>query len=91
MQKRYLKKSYDFFGHLFYFNQDKIKLVNKMNIKKNCGIVLIILGIILTLDRTNEFKGIVSIIVYYIQEYWPLLITFCGVSLLATQQKTKKK
>ena len=48
-------------------------------------------GIILTLDRTNEFKGIVSIIVYYIQEYWPLFITFCGVSLLATPQKTKKK
>mgnify|MGYP003211736427 CR=1 FL=1 len=47
-----------------------------MNIKKNCGIVLIVLGIILTLDRTNEFKGIVS---------------FCGVSLLATPQKTKKK
>ena len=85
MQKRYLKKSYDFFGHLFYFIQDKI------NIKKNCGIVLIVLGIILTLDRTNEFKGIVSIIVYYIQEYWPLFITFCGVSLLATPQKTKKK
>ena len=63
----------------------------KMNIKKNCGIVLIVLGIILTLDRTNEFKGIVSIIVYYIQEYWPLFITFCGVSLLATPQKTKKK
>ena len=55
-----------------------------MNIKKNCGIVLIVLGIILTLDRTNEFKGIVSIIVYYIQEYLPLFITFCGVSLLAT-------
>ena len=90
MLKGYLKKSYDFFGHLFYFNQDKIKLVNKMNIKKNCGIILIILGIILTLDRTNEFKGIVSIIVYYIQEYWPLLITFCGVSLLSTPQKTKK-
>ena len=91
MHKRYLKKSYDFFGHLFYFIQDKIKMVKNMNIKKNCGIVLIILGIILTLDRTNEFKGIVSVIVYYIQEYWPLLITFCGVSLLATPQKTKKK
>ena len=62
-----------------------------MNIKKNCGIVLIVLGIILTLDRTNEFTGIVSIIVYYIQEYWPLFNTFCGVSLLATPQKTKKK
>ena len=62
-----------------------------MNIKKNCGIVLIVLGIILTLDRTNEFKCIFSIIVYYNQEYWPLFITFSGVSLLATPQKTKKK
>ena len=62
-----------------------------MNIKKNCGIVLIVLGIILTLDRTNEFKGSVSIIVYYIQEYWPLFITYCVVALLATPQNTKKK
>ena len=62
-----------------------------MNFKKNTGIVLIILGIILTLDRTNEFKGIVSTIVYYLQEYWPLLITICGVYLLTTPQKTKKK
>ncbi|KMV78501.1 hypothetical protein HMPREF0979_00726 [Coprobacillus sp. 8_1_38FAA] len=66
-------------------------MVRKMNFKKNAGIVLIILGIILTLDRTNEFKGIVSTIIYYLQEYWPLLITICGVSLLTTPQKTKKK
>ena len=69
----------------------KIDVVRKMNFKKNAGIVLIILGIILTLDRTNEFKGIVSTIIYYLQEYWPLLITICGVSLLTTPQKTKKK
>ena len=62
-----------------------------MNFKKNAGIVLIILGIILTLDRTNEFKGIVSTIIYYLQEYWPLLISICGVSLLTTPQKSKKK
>ena len=55
MQKRYLKKSYDFFGHLFYFNQDKIKLVNKMNIKKNCGIVLIILGLTHRFNGENKF------------------------------------
>ena len=91
MLKGYLKKSYDFFGHLFYFYFVKIDGVRKMNFKKNAGIVLIILGIILTLDRTNEFKGIVSTIIYYLQEYWPLLITICGVSLLTTPQKTKKK
>ena len=88
MLKGYLKKSYDFFGHLFYFYFVKIDVVRKMNFKKNAGIVLIILGI---LDRTNEFKGIVSTIIYYLQEYWPLLITICGVSLLTTPQKTKKK
>ena len=91
MQKRYLKKSYDFFGHLFYFYFVKIDVVRKMNFKKNAGIVLIILGIILTLDRTKECKGIVSTIIYYLQEYWPLLITIFGVSLLTTPQKTKKK
>ena len=53
MLKGYLKKSYDFFGHLFYFYFVKIDVVRKMNFKKNAGIVLIILGIILTLDRTN--------------------------------------
>ena len=89
MLKGYLKKSYDFFGHLFYFYFVNIDVVRKMNYKKNPGIVLIILGIIL--DRTNEFKGIVSTIIYYLQEYWPLLITICGVSLLTTPQKTKKK
>lgn len=84
MLKGYLKKSYDFFGHLFYFYFVKIDVVRKMNFKKNAGIIL-------TLDRTNEFKGIVSTIIYYLQEYWPLLITICGVSLLTTPQKTKKK
>ena len=49
MQKRYLKKSYDFFGHLFYFYFVKIDVVRKMNFKKNAGIVLIILSVILTL------------------------------------------
>ena len=33
-----------------------------MNIKKNCGIVLIVLGIILTLDRTNELFQLLFII-----------------------------
>ena len=61
-----------------------------MNIKKKLWIVLIVLGIILTLDRTNEFKGIVSIIVYYIQEYWPLFITFCVFHCLLRHKKLKR-
>lgn len=66
-------------------------MVIKMDFKKNCGIILIALGIILTLDRTNEFKGIVQVIVYYIQEYWTIFITFIGVYLLSAPKKPKKK
>lgn len=69
----------------------KIDMVIQMDFKKNCGIILIALGIILTLDRTNEFKGIVHVIVYYIQEYWTIFITFIGVYLLSTPKKNKKK
>ena len=63
----------------------------KMDFKKNSGIILIVLGIILTLDKTNEFKGIFHVIVYYIQEYWTIFITFIGVYLLSTPKKNKKK
>ena len=57
MLKGYLKKSYDFFGHLFYFYFVKIDVVRKMNFKKNAGIVLIILGIILTFGYILFTKG----------------------------------
>lgn len=62
-----------------------------MDIKKNSGIILIVLGIILTMDRTHEFSGIVSQIAYYIQAYWPLVLTFFGIYLLSSPKKSKKK
>ena len=62
-----------------------------MDLKKNRGIILIVLGIILTLDKTNEFMGIVHIIVYYIREYWTIFITFLGIYLLSVPKKSKKK
>lgn len=62
-----------------------------MDFKKNSGIILIVLGIILTLDKTKEFNGIVHMIVYYIREYWTIFITFLGIYLLSIPKKTKKK
>lgn len=62
-----------------------------MDFKKNSGIILIVLGIILTLDKTKEFNGIVNIIVFYIREYWTIFITFIGIYLLSVPKKTKKK
>ena len=39
--------------------------VIKMDFRKNAGIVLIILGMILTMDRTKDFQGIVSTIIWH--------------------------
>lgn len=62
-----------------------------MNIKKNSGVILIMLGIILTLEQTKEFEGIIASIVYYVESYWPLIITFMGIYLLTTPVKSRKK
>ena len=35
-----------------------------MDFRKNAGIVLVFLGMILTMDRTKDFEGIVATIAY---------------------------
>ena len=65
--------------------------VVNMDIKKNMGIVLILLGLVLTMDRTREFNGIVSAMSYYIKTYWPLVLTFIGIYLLGDTKKRKRK
>ncbi|MFV0393999.1 MAG: hypothetical protein ACK5LC_06340 [Coprobacillaceae bacterium] len=62
----------------------------KINIKKHLGIVLILVGLILTMDKTIEFNGIVEIIATYIQEFWPVVIVFLGIYLLSNPKKSKK-
>lgn len=64
--------------------------VIKMDFRKNAGIVLILLGIILTMDRTKDFEGIVSTIAYYIKGYWPLILCFIGMYILSSPKKKKK-
>lgn len=49
------------------------------------------LGIILTLEQTKEFEGIIASIIYYVESYWPLVITFMGIYLLTTPVKSRKK
>ena len=57
--------------------------VIKMDFRKNAGIVLIILGMILTMDRTKDFQGIVK-------GYWPLILCFIGMYILSSPKKKKK-
>lgn len=64
--------------------------VIKMDLRKNTGIVLVILGIILTMDRTKDFEGLVATIAYYIKGYWPLILCFIGLYILCSPKKKRK-
>ncbi|WRK54114.1 hypothetical protein SD457_03400 [Coprobacillaceae bacterium CR2/5/TPMF4] len=61
-----------------------------MDFRKNAGIVLIILGIILTMDRTQDFQGIVATIAYYVKGYWPLILCFFGMYILSSPKRKSK-
>lgn len=64
--------------------------VIEMDFRKNAGIVLVFLGMILTMDRTKDFQGIVATIAYYIKGYWPLILCFIGMYIITTPKKKKK-
>ena len=65
-------------------------VVMKMDFRKNAGIILVVLGMILTMDRTKDFQGIVATIAYYIKGYWPLILCFIGMYIITTPKKKKK-
>lgn len=64
--------------------------VMEMDFRKNAGIILVFLGMILTMDRTKDFEGIVATIAYYIKGYWPLVLCFIGMYIISTPKKKKK-
>ena len=61
-----------------------------MKLKQNLGIICILIGIILALNNTNDYHGLVETIATYVKMYWPLLISVLGIYLLTTPVKKKK-
>lgn len=59
-----------------------------MNLRKNIGIIMMMLGVILTInhEQQNEFmKQLES----SIRAYWPLLISFIGIYMISTPRKRR--
>ena len=59
-----------------------------MNLRKNIGIIMMMLGVLLTINQgqQNEFmKQLES----SIRAYWPLLISFIGIYMISTTRKRR--
>ncbi|NJE44936.1 hypothetical protein [Massilimicrobiota sp. SW1139] len=59
-----------------------------MNLRKNIGIIMMMLGVLLTINQgqQNEFmKQLES----SIRAYWPLLISFIGIYMISTPRKRR--
>ncbi|UTY37829.1 hypothetical protein NMU03_08815 [Allocoprobacillus halotolerans] len=59
-----------------------------MNLRKNIGIIMMMLGVILTInhDQQNE---LVKQLETSIKAYWPLFISFIGIYMISTPRKRK--
>ena len=59
-----------------------------MNLRKNIGIIMMMLGVLLTINQgqQNEFMKQLET---SIRAYWPLLISFIGIYMISTPRKRK--
>lgn len=59
-----------------------------MNLRKNIGIIMMMLGVILTInhEQQNEF---IQQLETSIKAYWPLIISFIGIYMISTPRKRK--
>lgn len=60
-----------------------------METRRNFGMILFLVGVLLVLDRTTEFQGILVQLVDTTREYWPFLICVMGLYFLCTPSQKK--
>ena len=60
-----------------------------METRRNFGMIIFMVGILLVLDQTTEFKGILMQLKGATQQYWPFLICLVGLYFLCTPAQKK--
>ncbi len=58
--------------------------------KKNAGVILMLLGVLLTINQNEYDIQLIKEIQKYAAAYWPLIFSFIGVYLVSTPKKRKK-
>lgn len=60
-----------------------------MKLRKNIGIILMMMGVFLTVNQSVESHDLVKQIGMLLKRYWPLLLSFYGIYMISTPKKRK--
>ena len=62
-----------------------------MNIRRNIGIIYMMLGVLLTINQSDTNNEFLLNIKRTLQIYWPLIISFIGIYLVSFPRKNKRR
>ncbi|WP_028042904.1 hypothetical protein [Candidatus Stoquefichus massiliensis] len=60
-----------------------------MNLRKNIGIIMMMLGVLLTINQGQNQNEFLKQIQMTFKTYWPLMISFIGIYMISTPRKRR--
>ena len=60
-----------------------------MNLRKNIGIIMMMLGVLLTINQSGQENEFLKQVELVIKSYWPLLLSFIGIYMISTPRKRR--
>lgn len=60
-----------------------------MNLRKNIGIMMMMLGVLLTINQGSSQEEFLKQIEVTLRTYWPLIISFIGIYIISTPRKKR--
>ena len=60
-----------------------------MNLRKNIGIIMMMLGVLLTINQRGQENEFLKQVELVIKSYWPLILSFIGIYMISTPRKRR--
>ena len=60
-----------------------------MNLRKNIGIIIMMLGVLLTINQSGQENEFLKQVELVIKSYWPLILSFIGIYMISTPRKRR--
>ena len=58
-------------------------------VKKNIGIIMMMLGVLLTINQSGQENEFLKQVELVIKSYWPLILSFIGIYMISTPRKRR--